>query len=401
MDVTRLLFGRWLHVTVGCLCFVSAPACANMVIPSMVQVVAAPIPFSLALFRLPLMLQTLALVSAVEAAIVVLAARKPLWRVFVDLFCINAITSVAGLLMDPGGSPLWPGILWAYALTSVLEAAMLLIWRLLRSGGVVRALALSLAMNAASYAIIGVALYTMLKGPYQETRDQSILQRVSGRLVSDTREEILLGQGDARVVKDSPGAPQLLRRQQGTTSYAAVSPDLKAGLVIGAPTSEVRELSTDRLIWRWTGGVSSYPSPGLSNEGRKVIFRGDDGGVFLADTRLRRLRPIPGVEHASSLAITADGARVAVCEGDAITIVDTETLNKDRIEMAVKGPYLCSGTWSPDGGYLALAGNFNPYTAGNVIGVDVTIIDTRTRRWARLPMRVDDMWTQHDVTWVQ
>lgn len=346
------------------------------------------------------MLQTLALVSAVEAAIVFLAARKPLWRVFVDLFCINAITSVAGLLMDPIGSPLWPGILWAYALTSVLEAVMLLIW-LLRKGGVVRALALSLAMNAASYAIVGVALYTMLKGPYQETRDQYILQRVSGRLVSDTREEILLGQGDARVAKDSPGAPQLLRRQQGTTSYAAVSPDLKAGLVIGAPASEVRELSTERLIWRWTGGVSSHPSPGLSNEGRKVIFRSEDGRVFLADTRLPRVGPIPGVEHACALAITADGVRVALCEGDAIAIVDTETLKKVHIEMAVKGPYLCSSTWSPDGRYLAVAGNFNRFTAGNAIGVDVTIIDTRTRRWARLPIRVDDMWTQRALTWVE
>lgn len=403
MAVRRRRYAWWLCVSVGLLCGAPWEACANMVVPSIVQVIAAPFPLSvLAFYYLPIACLVLLVVSLIEAAVVRKAAEVPFRNLLVIVASINALTSAAGWLMGPDASNLWPGILWAYALTAVLEGGLLLLPGILRSRRLLKAFGLSFGMNAVTYVLIAAVLYPMLLGPYQRTRDQAILTRLSGRLVSDRGEGVVLSKGAASLSRRGMISPQLRQRQRSSVNYIAISPDLTAGLVWRPSGTEVSEIASGRVIWRWSDPVDQLPPPCISDRGRVVAYRSAvNGAISVVDTCNHTVRALKDSAHVRALAVCADGSKLALCMNDSIALVDVATLRRTNLAMKQQAPFLSRAAWSPDGRYLSVAGSFNPYTASNLLSVDITVIDSRTREWARLPFRVGWEWTQAELVWVR
>lgn len=287
---------------------------ANVLVPSMVQTLLAPGPWSLSFTLLPLTVFTLFLIAGVEALAIRPLYAESWWRMTKRLFWVNAISSIAGLVYDFTRLGVWPCIALAFVLSTLLE------WPLLRmacqemhedtTGALLRA---AVRMNVASYALIAV-LVALMCVPVWRSSDPAIRHEISGTIYAVA--------------------------WNGTWCYTLC-------------------ITPHRLIWH-----DQVPRRFISNtdvltsaDGRYLYHR--KTGV-LRDTRTGRRRQIEQVgqiEYPEAtfspreplLAYTEprSGRRV-------IVILDCRT-GAERI-LPVIGEISHDPAWSPDGRYLAFAG---------------------------------------------
>jgi WD40 repeat protein/class 3 adenylate cyclase len=191
--------------------------------------------------------------------------------------------------------------------------------------------------------------------------------------LSDDGETMALGSRDGSVRLLDLGSGEvrpLAGRHQGGVRDMAFTPDGR--LVTGGDDGHV-------VVWDvGTGTVSediaAHLGPAwalaIPADGRTVYSAGDDGVTMAWDLAgdqrlvgsLMLDRPFPDIATPRGIAMSPDGAILAVTQGDgAVDLYDTETMQLRRSTRALRGPAMAAA-FSPDGRLVAVAGE-----AGTVV----------------------------------
>jgi hypothetical protein len=145
-----------------------------------------------------------------------------------------------------------------------------------------------------------------------------------------------LGAADARVAPDW---------RPGTHEVAYVG---AGGLV------RVVETGARRLLWRTppeSGGIRALT---WSDDGSRLLVLGDHSvSVYSASGRVIGRTPTPGV--ATAAAFAPHSHRFAVTVGEALLLVDADTLKFPSRPLFTGAPALGNAAWSPNGKWLLIA----------------------------------------------
>jgi len=414
-------------------------ASANIYVPSFVQVLTAPLPYSLLGFALVGAVPVLLAITAIEARVVRYCLRaSPLPGLFGQLLAINTATSILGYVFMPHGVEIWPGLVLAFAISAVAEGSLLIAINGRRRPEVPAHgfFLASLRMNSASYIVMAAVLACLVYLPVLGNEDRSIPRSLHGTLV--------LTRSSASVLHiDLDRHPMLLSSEDeielpeaGYLAECVAGAD--GGLLGVTGKGGVVLLDRDRASWRVRRQISLLPSGecrGISPNGRYACcIRSERPELY--DLQIRRTLahiPLEAVE-VDSAAVSIDGRYVAAEDrfdvklshnsytgGCRTSVFDTATRktkslgavrgarmspvaavlawdddsglvmldlrNGHRRRIAVRGSISSEIAWSPDGTHIAYVGHPNPFTAQGW-NPDVRVVDVRTGKsvtiWSRL-----------------
>ena len=168
---------------------IPAPAMADVIGPSIVDMICAPLPGTLGsmFFGAVVTVPTLLIISIIETLVVMrLSPGVRFGRVFCWLLFANAISSILGLVMwfRPANSiyPVWWEWILAYVLSAGAESPFL--WLVIRRNavGFRSALTLSFAANAASYAFLVIVVLSLTAIPMYRLDPTGLRKELRGQL---------------------------------------------------------------------------------------------------------------------------------------------------------------------------------------------------------------------------
>jgi len=340
---------------IGALCAllaaVPAAARADIVFPSVVCWLSAAGPYSFFLLPIVVTVPLLVAISAIEALIVRRVLKPPsgLGRLIAVLFLINVFTSAIGLVTMPSGTELFPGVLLAFAATTVVEGFCLVI--LLERGKRRLSLALfraSALMNAASYAFLGLLLALLIYLPAALMPNDLDKRALTGEIA------VLDYKGNTDAVVSLPSG-----RLSSSPSRGVAPPE---------PMHKVVFVDGKRCVVRKADGKRIGAIPGgpyhdcweVSDDGRYYAnYLANSDTVVVGDcttgTR-REFKPVEGWD------LCERTGKVALMHVSRITVYDPASKKSQELQLpgfdrSSEGPI-----WSPDGKYLAYTAVVSPYT---------------------------------------
>jgi hypothetical protein len=303
-------------------CLAASPAHADMYVPSFVQVLTAPLLWSMFVVTLVVTIPIILIVACIEAIVLRrYTTKRPWWRRLAYLAAVNAVTSLAGAAFLPRGTELWPGLALAFGATVLVETVFL---RLFNPGfpePVPLRLPLKAAfwMNAASYAVMAIALVGLVYGPSVRHENKDLRASAAGTIIvangTDQRED-----GPEEYVSVRLGQPQPRRaayrlfswlppqmRWSRARSDQFPSLDREDG---GPPQGVAKALSlSPERVRELTEGYDAQLSP---TQSALAWFRGGALHVYNRRQDARRVLALPGAIYRNQrFAWSPDGTMIA------------------------------------------------------------------------------------------
>lgn len=414
----------------------SGPASANMMLPSIADMVASPGFYSLWVFAIPLTALILVLVALVEALVIRRRFPGTRFRMLVGgLFLLNAATSFAGLLMAPSAGRLVSGFLTAFTLTVAAEALLLPLLPFARHVPMLQKLTVSAAMNTASYLLLGAVLVGMTYGPGWKSRDASLLESAHGTLLSRAQYGLSLDERplrekrpglrtDGEPAETADGGIVILRDDYveryrpvnmngeeaqkirfGPGKLLGVSPDLRRAAVAvegylrfvdrqGKPLPSPRELVADEapvLLSR----DGSFAALKAANLGVGATWR-ENKFCLVEGSRVEVLCP---ANRVLGFSLSPASDELAWMSRDGITILDCASGKRRFIARRNHSAYGGSIAWSPDGRLLACIAEFNPFLDRAWFETHANLMTADGRKWCPLDLKLDYQWGFQPLLW--
>ena len=162
---------------------------ANVIGPSIVDMICAPLPGALgSIFGIIIAVPTLLVIALIETLVVNhLSKTKQFWRLFRWLFVANSLSSFFGLFIElraPGSIyPAWWGFVVAYLLSAIAESPFL--WLPLRRNGFrfSAALKFSFSANTASYLFLAAVVLALTAIPMYRADPTNLRRELRGQIL--------------------------------------------------------------------------------------------------------------------------------------------------------------------------------------------------------------------------
>jgi hypothetical protein len=303
-------------------CLAAGPAHADMYVPSFVQVLTAPLLWSMFVVTLVVTIPIVLIVAAIEAVVLRrYTAKRPWWRRLAYLAAVNAVTSLAGVAFLPRGTELWPGLALAFGATVLVETVLLRLFNPGFPDPVSLRLPLKAAfwMNAASYAVMAIALVGLVYGPPLRHGNKDLCASAVGTIIvangTDRGEDGPQQYVSIRLSQPPPrrAAYRLFAWLPPQMRWSRVRPDQFPSLDRedgGPPQDIAKELSlSPERVRELTEGAGAQLSP---TQSALAWFR--SGALHIYDRRedARRVMALPGAFYRNHrFAWSPDGTMIA------------------------------------------------------------------------------------------
>lgn len=409
---------------------------ANMVLPSVVDVVASPLLSSIWLVTIPLSLLTLLGISFIEALVLkrLLPSVTPL-RVMAWLVLLNAITSVTGAFMGPFFTTLFPGMFIAYGLTVVAEGLLLHKIPFALGMSLARRMVVSLGMNTASYAVLGLVLAALVYGPGWRTRDATLQQEARGTVIVESFQALRLDTGRLHLEEIAPFRPMTAAGNGKAIAFEGGKAILVAfgktgfrqeeevtfsdhDLLGVSPALDRAAIAVDGCLQVVNREGQQLPTPsGLVADGWPVRF--SHSGRYLATYATQR---DSGTHRDKGGFVLVEGGKVTALDawvyphayafnpatdelawiaGKQIAILDPATGKLRTLRLSARYDRPQTIAWSPDGRLLVSTASMNPFVGSGLSLPRLTIWSADGSRWCPLGRHDYMGWGADPLVWVR
>lgn len=332
------------------LAIIPSVANANIVFPSVVHWITSAGPYSLLILPLVITFPLLLAISFIEALIArkFITTERSLGRIVFILLGINALTSAIGLVTMPDVKDIPLGLLLAFLITSIVEALCLPV---LKKKGQRRIdfsmFKASFVMNAASYAFLGLIVFTLISLPGKLMPENIRSEELKGDFVVCNNEDKVVLAIDASTGKHISGSGKYIDNTQNTYKTAwyngkrygvRVKDNALVGVIPGGPYNNNWEISNNGFYY------ANY------------LLQSDTVVFWNLKTNQHK-----SFKHIDTMSLCRKTGMLAL-RSDRILRIYNPVSNRAK-RIVLHGPYEFGQlTWSPDGNFIAYPAIVSPFT---------------------------------------
>ena len=432
---------------------IPSAAFADIYVPSLVEMISSPLLWSIYIVTMVITVPVILIIGLIETLVVKRYIIGSFWRAFGWICLMNAITSLVRLPYS-GSAVLWPGFPVSLILTIIAESALIAacLRKYLNVKSFRTAFNLSVKMNIASYAFLGIVLLGLFYIPVIGAEKKEVLRNLHGKLVIQSGCHLKVMDIATHMVIGTD-CIKYASRCFSTDNDHSLTYVYNLNSDITQDTSKVSIINYTLCDHKWQekflGDIGPVKNAiAISGDGQSLLcdtenglqvydrkhnsikklrkkfseitfaaFSPDNDCIVIQESIEQKIssntytsearssiidlasgRVIKQIENAWRPVFSPSGSRLTWVDDNSIIIYDYRIGSRRRI--IPRGNITGKPAWSPDGRFIAYYGVVNPFTSNGWIH-DIRIIDTKTGVGATFLHDIRTFGRPCDMVWLK